>query len=440
MADYLHVDPFSITLHSLRDASQLQLENSTLLAEDTGNKSFIPGQGVEIYWPVGCEPFGMLPEMVHILKYSRDSGHLSHLLGFRMIGWRIFRRGEEGTQHNKRRRRQLNATPTPAMTLVTPTYFSTLISKAPIYSYTDPLAISRHPTLYSLVTKSIFVESNLPRSLITSRTLTAIPLETIKHMTSETMTVLDRDQYSLAFSWLSETHSFHISSFIFPSFPLHEQTFVSYLVSQNFVTSQPIRTYQPMRSSEMSRFVMPSQMPTFSHQLLSEIRSLTHIFPTVLVTRQAINMQSSVSDDFKDDVASVFKEHSVPTKPMSPTVSLLLSKTSVKLQPSLQSDVFHSSSSDSVLLTLTKSSLYTTSMYTPSLALTVQNVLESVGRTAVLLKNATGVPFTSFQSQQEADTDGKDISSFINPDNLLYICFFNNIYNEKHEMSILVYS
>ncbi|KAK6487987.1 dystroglycan-like [Huso huso] len=58
MADYLHVDPFSITLHSLRDASQLQLENSTLLAEDTGNKSFIPGQGVEIYWPNVLESVG----------------------------------------------------------------------------------------------------------------------------------------------------------------------------------------------------------------------------------------------------------------------------------------------------------------------------------------------------------------------------------------------
>ncbi|KAK1168920.1 dystroglycan-like [Acipenser oxyrinchus oxyrinchus] len=58
MADYLHVDPFSITLHSLRDASQLQLENSTLLAEDTGNKSLIPGHGMEIYWPNVLESVG----------------------------------------------------------------------------------------------------------------------------------------------------------------------------------------------------------------------------------------------------------------------------------------------------------------------------------------------------------------------------------------------
>ncbi|XP_041113332.1 uncharacterized protein LOC121319704 [Polyodon spathula] len=168
----------------------------------------------------------------------------------------------------------------------------------------------------------------------------------------------------------------------------------------------------------MSRFIMPSQTPKFSHQLLSEMRSLTYIFPTVFITTQAINIQSSVSDDSKDDVASMFKEHSVPAKPMSPTGSLLLSKTLVTLQPSLQSYVFRLSSSDylySVLLTVTKSSLYTTSMYTLSLALTVQNVSGSIGRTAVLQRNATEVPFTPLLSQQEAETDGfmRDLSSHL---------------------------
>ncbi|MBN3317510.1 DAG1 protein, partial [Atractosteus spatula] len=146
MGEYLHLDPFSLKLRSFRSPAELQLENSTLLAEDTGiGDSPDTHAAVEVYWPVGCGDFQMVPELVRVLRYSKDSGHLSHLLALHLTGWRVFTRGGGGSQHRRRERRQLINTPTPVMTPVAPTYVSATLPMNPSYSYmaTAPMDIFR---------------------------------------------------------------------------------------------------------------------------------------------------------------------------------------------------------------------------------------------------------------------------------------------------------
>uniref|UniRef100_W5NDW6 Dystroglycan 1 n=1 Tax=Lepisosteus oculatus TaxID=7918 RepID=W5NDW6_LEPOC len=136
MGEYLRLDPFSLKLRSFRSPSELQLENSTLLTEDTGiGDSPDTHAAVEVYWPVGCGDFQMVSELVRVLRYSKDSGHLSHLLGLHLTGWRVFTWGGGGSQHRRRERRQLINTPTPVMTPVAPTYVSATLPMKPSYSY-----------------------------------------------------------------------------------------------------------------------------------------------------------------------------------------------------------------------------------------------------------------------------------------------------------------
>ncbi|XP_069048847.1 mucin-17-like isoform X2 [Lepisosteus oculatus] len=145
MGEYLRLDPFSLKLRSFRSPSELQLENSTLLTEDTGiGDSPDTHAAVEVYWPVGCGDFQMVSELVRVLRYSKDSGHLSHLLGLHLTGWRVFTWGGGGSQHRRRERRQLINTPTPVMTPVAPTYVSATLPIKLSYSYMGMTTISTY--------------------------------------------------------------------------------------------------------------------------------------------------------------------------------------------------------------------------------------------------------------------------------------------------------
>ncbi|XP_066559081.1 uncharacterized protein LOC136749045 [Amia ocellicauda] len=153
MAKYLHLDPFSVKLLSLRNASQLQLDKSTLLLEHTGTGKAT--DRAELTWPVDCGAFDMLPELVHILQYSSQSGHLSQMLGVPLTGWRVFSRGVESTKSRNRARRQIIQTPTPMMTLATPTYISTFATQLPSLYYAGIIPPSRLASLPVQVTESL---------------------------------------------------------------------------------------------------------------------------------------------------------------------------------------------------------------------------------------------------------------------------------------------
>ncbi|XP_053109152.1 dystroglycan 1-like isoform X2 [Hemicordylus capensis] len=116
MAEYLHLDPSLLTLTPLEDSFNKYLWNLTVLAEDIRYISTVKSHFVGLYWPVGFGVFAMLYELVQVLQHNVESNNLSQLLGYKIAGWRILKKEDIATKHTgKRHRRQLMATPRPAL-------------------------------------------------------------------------------------------------------------------------------------------------------------------------------------------------------------------------------------------------------------------------------------------------------------------------------------
>ncbi|XP_016849446.2 uncharacterized protein LOC103278953 [Anolis carolinensis] len=112
MADYLHLDPSSLTLTTFSN----HLRNLTVLAEDIRYINPTKQHSMGIYWPVGFGVFAMMHELIQVLQHNVESNNLSQLLGFEISGWRVLKKESNGKKHSRqRRRRYLMATPRPVL-------------------------------------------------------------------------------------------------------------------------------------------------------------------------------------------------------------------------------------------------------------------------------------------------------------------------------------
>ncbi|KFQ45915.1 hypothetical protein N333_11961, partial [Nestor notabilis] len=115
MAEYLHLDSSLLTLLQYTDLAHRGLQSLTVLVEDTGHVDFTVNHYVGLSWPVKCGGFAMLHEFIQVLQHNIDSHHLSQLLGYEIVGWRILRRGDYERKSPGQQRRRLMITPTPTL-------------------------------------------------------------------------------------------------------------------------------------------------------------------------------------------------------------------------------------------------------------------------------------------------------------------------------------
>ncbi|XP_061493849.1 uncharacterized protein LOC133390026 [Rhineura floridana] len=112
MAEYLHLDPFSLILTPFKSVFNKHFWNVTILAEDIRYLNTTKNHYVGLCWLVGTGEFAMLYELVQVLQHNVESNHLSQLLGYEIAGWRILKKeGNEKKHSRERQRRQLMATP-----------------------------------------------------------------------------------------------------------------------------------------------------------------------------------------------------------------------------------------------------------------------------------------------------------------------------------------
>ncbi|KFV83362.1 Dystroglycan, partial [Struthio camelus australis] len=115
MAEYLHLDSSFITLLQYKNLVHGGLQNQTILAKDTRRIKSTVNQYVGLSWPVKCGGFVVLHELIQVLRHNVESHHLSQLLGYEIVGWRILQRGGYEKKSPRRQRRQLMITPTPTL-------------------------------------------------------------------------------------------------------------------------------------------------------------------------------------------------------------------------------------------------------------------------------------------------------------------------------------
>ncbi|XP_025023364.1 uncharacterized protein LOC112540813 [Python bivittatus] len=110
MAEYLHLDPSSLTLIPVKDSFNKYFQNLTILAEDIRYINSTKSHYVGLYWPVGFGVFALLSELVQVLRHNVESNNLSQLLGYEIAGWRVLKQGYEKRYSKKWQKRKM-ATP-----------------------------------------------------------------------------------------------------------------------------------------------------------------------------------------------------------------------------------------------------------------------------------------------------------------------------------------
>ncbi|XP_058047622.1 uncharacterized protein LOC131202533 [Ahaetulla prasina] len=130
MAEYLHLDPSSLTLIPVEDSLNKYFQSLTVLAEGIRYINSTKSHHVGLCWPVGFGVFAMLSELVRVLSHSVESDSLSQLLGYEIVGWRVLKQGYEKRNPNKWQKRKM-ATPKPTWRPTQTQNYTVLIAAVP---------------------------------------------------------------------------------------------------------------------------------------------------------------------------------------------------------------------------------------------------------------------------------------------------------------------
>ncbi|ETE64890.1 Dystroglycan, partial [Ophiophagus hannah] len=150
MAEYLHLDPSSLTLIPVEDSLNKYFQNLTVLAEDIRYINSTKGHRVGLCWPVGFGVFAMLPELIQVLSHNVESDNLSQLLGYEIVGWRVLKQGYEKRNPNKWQKRKM-ATPKPTWRPTQTQNFTVLVAAVP-----ETHSVVKSEMSSSLVKKATF--------------------------------------------------------------------------------------------------------------------------------------------------------------------------------------------------------------------------------------------------------------------------------------------
>ncbi|KFQ79936.1 hypothetical protein N335_08662, partial [Phaethon lepturus] len=165
MAEYLHLDSSLLTLLQYTGLAHRGSQSLTILAGDMGHMDFTVNHYIRLSWPVKCRGLAVLQEFIQVLQHNIDSHHLSQLLGYEIVGWRILRRGDYERKSPRRQRRQLLIAPTPTLKPIRITHRPAaedasrpLSSTVPSHLLTQ-LAVSPTQSLSSFCEESITMAS-----------------------------------------------------------------------------------------------------------------------------------------------------------------------------------------------------------------------------------------------------------------------------------------
>ncbi|KAJ6666385.1 hypothetical protein lerEdw1_000658 [Lerista edwardsae] len=287
MAEYLHLDPSSLTLSPFEDSFHRYLWNLTILAEDIRYVHAKKNNYVGLYWPVGFGVFAMFYELLQVLRHTMESNHLSQLLGYEIAGWRILKQeGHEKWYSGKRLRRQLMATPrlTPSPTktegfmVLSTTWLHTKSVVRSCSSLLDDVTKTAIPTYTGDFLRSVSSETDLE----------ALDTQNLLNVQTEKSTSSALQDLSSAFPELLPSLTFTFSEYFLHS-GTHE-TDLEALDTKNLQNDQTKKSTSSALQSLSSAFpeLLPSLTFTFSDNVLhsvtheTDLETLgTHNLPTI---------------------------------------------------------------------------------------------------------------------------------------------------------------
>ncbi|XP_078250382.1 uncharacterized protein LOC144589493 [Pogona vitticeps] len=316
MAEYLHLDPFLLTLAPVHK----RLWNLTILAEDLRYSDTTKKHYIGLYWPVGVGVFTMFYELVQVLRHNVESNNLSQLLGYEIVGWRVLKKeGNEKKHFGKHHRRHLMATPRPVLrptkmeeftylsgTVLETQYFTNPSeNSSPLYEATKIAT----PTYTDIFLHSVINEMNL-QTMDTQASLhiqTKSPASNVFQFLSSELspslvstTIEFMDKVVSKTPTISEHQQFQVPQAVYSTPKMSEQKHNSMLY--NLVVSIPTRKTQlPMGSSqEAIPSTRPSPAGETTHIVYSGPYRLTlPVLPsqsTTSITKYSLPFMSALMD------------------------------------------------------------------------------------------------------------------------------------------------
>lgn len=304
MAEYLHLDPSSLTLTPFENSFHRNLWNLTILAEDISYVHTMKNNYVGLYWPVGFGVFAMFYELLQVLRHTMESNHLSQLLGYEIAGWRILKQGgHEKRYSGERLRRQLMATPrlTPRPTktegfmILSTTWLNTKSVVRSLSSLLDDVTTIAIPTYTGDFSRSVSSEMDLE----------ALDTQNLLNIQIEKSTSLAFQNPSSAFPELLPSLSLTFTDDFLYS--VTREMDLETLHTHNLLTIQTKNSTALQDLSSVFPELLPSLIFTFSDDILHSVTSEGDLALDVQIQ---MNIQTKMTtSSILQDFPSGFPEH-----------------------------------------------------------------------------------------------------------------------------------